>query len=347
MWKRDLTPQEIEISLAKHDEFHKLMDIVTNYFERIGTMRRLAALLLLCLFNILPSITNSQELPALKAQYLHSFGKNGSEPGEFINPTAISVDPKGNVYVADTGNNRIQKLDAYGRVIKFNGGFGWESEQFQRPLDICADNGLDVFVADYENRRIERYDKDLNWISSFYSDATLPEELRFGFPCGIAISIHSELFLVDDENYRVLKLNTERQPDLSFGDFDWGEGKLDQPCKVFVSRDDKVYISDQAAGRVVVFDYYGNYLTHWGDEVLSQPHGLCQTSLGHLLVTDWDNHRIVVFDTAGRVVYNWGSRGDKLGAFNHPADVACHGDKVYVVDCDNHRVQVFNLVLIK
>jgi len=292
-----------------------------------------------------PCITTSQELPQLKVQFSHSFGKQGSNPGEFQNPMAVSVDPKGNVYIADTGNNRIQKLDLYGRVIKFIGGFGWESEQFQNPVDICADNGLDVFVADYENRRIERYDKDLNWISSFYSDETLPEQLRFGFPCGVAISIHGELFLVDDENYRLLKLNTQRQPDLSFGDFDWGEGKLDKPCKVFVGLDDRVYVTDQSAGRIVVFDYFGNYLSHWGDRVLSQPRGLCQTPSGHLLAADWDAHKIVAFDPAGRDLLSWGSKGEKLGAFNHPADVACHADKVYVVDSYNHRIQVFMLIL--
>ena len=301
-------------------------------------------ILVVGLLIALPFCVLSQEKTSIKAIFSYSFGKEGAAPGELLNPMAVSVDPKGNVYVADTGNNRIQKLDAFGKVIKFIGGFGWESEQFQRPLDICADNGLDVFVADYENRRIERYDKDLNWITSFYSDESLPEELHFGFPCGIAISIHSELFLVDDENYRVLKLNTERKPDLTFGDFDWGEGKLDQPCKVYVSPDDKVYVSDQAAGRVVVFDYYGNYLTHWGDGVLSQPRGICQTPSGHILVADWGNHQIVVFDIAGRPVFNWGSLGDKIGAFNHPADVACYGDKVYVADSDNHRVQVFDFV---
>jgi len=306
-------------------------------------MKRLLLIAFSAIF-VLYSLAHSQESAGFKAQFSHSIGRQGSAPGEFLHPMAVSVDPKGQLYVADTGNNRIQKLDAKGKVEKFIGGFGWEREQFQRPVDICADNGLDVFVADYENRRIERYDKDLNWISSFYSSETLPEELQFGFPCGVDISIHGELFLVDDENYRVLKFNTQRESDLSFGDFDWGEGKLDQPCKVLVSRDDKIYVSDQAAGRIVVFDYYGNYLTYWGKGILSQPRGLCQTPSGYILVADWENHRIVVFDPAGRPVYQWGSRGDKLGAFNHPADVACHGDKVYVADSDNHRIQVFSIV---
>lgn len=299
----------------------------------------------LCIILALAIHAYSQESSAFKAQFSHSIGRQGSAAGEFLHPMAISVDPKGQLYVADTGNNRIQKLDSHGKVVRFVGGFGWEREQFQRPVDICADNGLDVFVADYENRRIERYDKDLNWIGSFYSDETLPEELQFGFPCGVDISIHGELFLVDDENYRVLKFNTQREPDLSFGDFDWGEGKLEQPCKVLVSRDDKVYVSDQAAGRIVVFDYYGNYLTYWGKGILSHPQGLCQTPSGHILVADGENHRIVVFDPAGRPVYHWGSLGDKLGAFNHPVDVACHGDKVLVADSDNHRIQVFTILI--
>ena len=302
-------------------------------------------ILLISLFLVYPIPDQAQEKVVIK--FLYSFGGEGIDPGFLNNPMGISIDPQGNIYIADTGNNRIQKLDAYGQVINFIGGFGWDSEQFQKPVDIWANNGLDVFVADYENRRIERYDKDLNWISSLYSDSRLPEELHFGFPCGIANSIHGELFLTDDENYRVLKFSTERIPILNFGGFDWGEGKLEKPCKILVTKDDKVYVTDLSAGCIVEYDYYGNFLMRWGESVLSQPSGICKTLTGHLVITDKGTDQIVVFDRTGRVICQWGSGGDKLGAFKNPADVACFADKLFVVDSGNHRVQVFSLTIYK
>jgi DNA-binding beta-propeller fold protein YncE len=45
------------------------------------------------------------------------WGKKGAAPGEFDAPEAICVDKEGNVYVADTGNNRVQKFDANGKFL--------------------------------------------------------------------------------------------------------------------------------------------------------------------------------------------------------------------------------------
>ena len=134
---------------------------------------------------------------AMSLLFLFSFGSYKIENIPISNPQSISVDPKGNIYLADTGNNRIIKYSQEGHFIKSIGGFGWDKEQFDTPMDICAKSVLDVFIADYNNHRIERYDKDLNYISSFYSDESQNENLQFGFPVGVSVSIHGELILID------------------------------------------------------------------------------------------------------------------------------------------------------
>jgi peptidylamidoglycolate lyase len=51
-------------------------------------------------------------------KYLFEWGKKGSKPGEFNIPHAIDMDAKGNVYVADRQNNRIQEFDAQGKFLR-------------------------------------------------------------------------------------------------------------------------------------------------------------------------------------------------------------------------------------
>jgi DNA-binding beta-propeller fold protein YncE len=46
--------------------------------------------------------------------FFTTWGSTGSGAGQFTYPTGISVDGNGNVYVADTGNNRIQKFTSQG-----------------------------------------------------------------------------------------------------------------------------------------------------------------------------------------------------------------------------------------
>ncbi|MFQ5649911.1 MAG: NHL repeat-containing protein [bacterium] len=257
-------------------------------------------------------------------------------------PQAFAVDSDGNVYVVDTGHNRVVKFDRDGEIVAAVGGFGWEREAFDRPQDISVKTMLDIFIADYNNERIERYDRDLNFISSLTVDETQPENLRFGFPAGVDISKHGELFICDNENNRILKLNALGDPVLSFGDFNWGEGRLQAPARIEITADDRVYVSDREANDIVVYDYYGNYLSRFGADKLRQPGGLAwYRSL--LLVADSGHDRVAVFDQGQRLVFGWGTKGEKAGAFEAAMDVAVYEQKIYVLDSNNNRIQVFKL----
>ncbi len=275
-------------------------------------------------------------------KFLFAFPDAASQGLSLAQPQALAIDPEGQVYVVDAGNHRIVKFDAAGNFQQTVGGFGWERQQFDRPLDATAKTGLDLFVADYNNERIERYDLKLNFISSLYSDETLPAALQFGFPSGVDISRHGEIFIVDTENNRVLKLNSAGRPDVSFGDFNWGAGQLQQPAKIEVSAADQVFVSDLKANAIVVFDYYGNFVTRFGSDALLKPSGLAAAD-GYLYVADSGHHQVAVFNQQHQLVFRWGELGSQFGAFNEPVDVGIHRGKIFVLDAGNARVQVFEL----
>jgi DNA-binding beta-propeller fold protein YncE len=277
-------------------------------------------------------------------EYLAVWGEKGDGPGQFQSPQGISVDPAGFLYIADTGNQRIQKLDAMGRFMGQIGGFGWEKEQFDHPVALCASNGLDVFVADYYNQRIERYDKDLHYLASFTSSEEWPEHHRFGFPLDAALSLQGELFCLDGENRRVLKLDVLGNPQSSFGDFDAGEGRLIDPQRLIVSNTEKVYISDEKDGRIVVFDIHGNYLQHFGDGVLERPVGMTFRYPNTILVVDRGPGTIVVFSDSGALTGYIRTESENIPLQVQPYDVAAWRDRLYVLDNKNHRILVFRWV---
>jgi len=277
-------------------------------------------------------------------RFLFSIGEKGDRPGQFNHPLAVASDAPGNIYVADTGNNRLQKFDNSGKLLSFIGGFGWDKEQFQSPVDIFVYNSLDIYLADFENSRIERYDKDLNWITSYYSNDNWESKFQFEFPRSVFMSLHGDFFIVDSQNNRITKLNASFEPELTFGDFDWGQGVLDEPSHIYVTNDDIIYVSDSAAGKIRVYDYYGNFLNNIGKGVLRSPKGLCVTTEGHIFIADSELNQVVVFDKEGRVLLHLGSSGDKFGAFMEPYDVDVNRDRLYVADASNHRIQVFELL---
>lgn len=274
--------------------------------------------------------------------YLFSFGYDKIENISISESKALSIDLNGNIYLADTNNNRIVKFDHEGEFIKTIGGFGWEKEEFDSPIDICAKSSLDILVADHNNHRIERYDKDMNYISSYYSDESLDASLQFAYPAGVAISIHGEIILIDSENKRLLKINSFGQPEMSFGAFSEGKGKLNDPLQIDIGANDRIFVSDESSAAVLVFDYFGNYLTHIGEGLLSRPRGIFIDEQDRLWIADKEQKSIFVFSTSGELILQFSGNQNSVVTIDDPVDIVTYKNRVYVLN--DNKIQVFELI---
>jgi serine/threonine-protein kinase len=96
-------------------------------------------------------------------------GTGGADGGaEFAGPQSLALDCFGDVYVADTFNNRVRMVDPSGQVstVAGNGTEGFADgaggpdgvAEFDNPCAVAADGNGDVFVSDYGNDRIRRID---------------------------------------------------------------------------------------------------------------------------------------------------------------------------------------------
>jgi len=69
-------------------------------------------------------------------------------PGQFASPTGVAVDGQGNVYIVDSGNNRIQKLSPAGEPLAQWGTLVSDPGQFNGPQGVAVDSQGNVYVAD-------------------------------------------------------------------------------------------------------------------------------------------------------------------------------------------------------
>lgn len=88
-----------------------------------------------------------------------AFGANsGAGPSQFRGATDLAVDNRnGDVYVVDSGNNRVQRFDRDGRFISEFGSAGRGNSQFDRPFGIAIDKDGYLFVSDAGNKRIQKF----------------------------------------------------------------------------------------------------------------------------------------------------------------------------------------------
>ena len=281
-------------------------------------------------------------------RHVTSFGRRGNGPGHFYEPSSIAVDPLGNVFVADTGNDRLQKFDERGRYKTEVGGFGWEPGQFNQPSGVATGKGgLEIYVADSRNSRIQVFSSHLRLLG-IVGGRDADGSIVLGTLSGIAVTESGELMVNDLDADQLIQISTYDLEDRSFGGFGYGAGNLSRPQAIAVDGEGRFYVADQENHRVAVFDRFGNYVGEIGKGTLLAPEGVCMGPRELLYVADTGHHRVLVFDrVTGRVAGRIGGPddGNEKGAFKGPRAVAGYRDFLYVLDSGNHRIQKFRVTV--
>jgi DNA-binding beta-propeller fold protein YncE len=136
------------------------------------------------------------------------WGELGAGDGQFWYPRGVATDASGNVYVADTGNNRIQKFDSNGNFISKWSIEGADEGQFSAPYAISTDSGGNVYVS-IGNDRIQKFDSRGNLITEwgYWGRA----EGQFDGPGGIAVDSLGNVYVADSGNDRIEKFSPDEQ----------------------------------------------------------------------------------------------------------------------------------------
>ena len=117
-------------------------------------------------------------------QLKNTIGSSGSGDGQFSYPSGISI--KGDVlYVADSSNNRVQKLTSSGKFLHKFGQKGSGQGQFNRPWGVIIDSNNKLIVSDYDNHRIQIFNEDGGWLLTI--DGKGSGNHRFYSPSSLAL----------------------------------------------------------------------------------------------------------------------------------------------------------------
>ena len=160
--------------------------------------------------NYGPTIHNVQKFDS-NGNFIKEWGSYGSNKGQFKAPIGITVSSSGNVYVADSENNRIQIFDLNGTYQSSWGYYGNGDGQFNNPNDVYIDHNEEVYVADSDNNRIQKFNKYGSFITKFGDYGN--ENGQFNKTFGIAIRINpleisnSNVYVTDVYNHRVQKFS--------------------------------------------------------------------------------------------------------------------------------------------
>ncbi|HUB09657.1 MAG TPA: NHL repeat-containing protein [Myxococcales bacterium] len=218
-------------------------------------------------------------------------GPNGT--ARFDTPFGVGVDAHGDVFVADTFNQRIRRIDPSGNVTTVAGngqaasvdGTGGPSgtASFDYPFDVAADGAGNLYVTDALSNRIRKIDSSGNVTTlagngtAGYADGTggPTGTAEFSYPYGIAVDALGNVFVGDTNNDRIREIDplgnvttlagngTKGSVDGSGGP--GGTAEFHDPLGVAVDAAENVYVADGDGERLRLIDASGDVTTLAGN----------------------------------------------------------------------------------
>jgi tripartite motif-containing protein 71 len=304
--------------------------------------------------------------------YLAQWGGTGSSNGQFSDPSGVAVDGSNYVYVADWGNNRIQKFTSSGGFVAVWGGTsnGTNPGQFYQPYDVTVDSLGNVYVADTTNNRIQKLPAGLdgtvgaNWLT-FGGTSTGTNPGQFNNPIGVGTDASNNLFVTDDYNSRIQKLPAGMDGTVGSNWVTYGgptsgtnPGQFNDPIGLVFNGAGDLYVADSNNQRIQLLPSGSNPAvgTNWvtfgssgtNPGQFNGPIGPGVDVSGNLAVADVFNNRVQILPAGkdGTVGANWvvlGSSGTGNGQFNNPHSIAFDSARnMYVADALNNRIQKFS-----
>jgi uncharacterized protein (TIGR03663 family) len=282
----------------------------------------------------------------------HVLGNAGVGEGQFSAPRAIAIGPDGLLYVADSGNNRIQVLDAQGNFVRSWGSAGTGVGQFQEPWGIAVSDAGRVYVADTWNHRIQVFDQEGNFISTWghFVDTKGEPDAEPGVfwgPRDIALDAEGNVYVTDTGNKRIQEFTPDGQFIAQWGGGGVALGRFEEPTSITFGPDGNVYVADTWNRRVQKFSPDFTPIAEWpiqsweSESPANKPY-LRVDSQGNVYVGDPERYRILVFDSQGKFVMTFGQYGFDTASFALPLGMAFDAtNNLYVVDSDNNRILEF------
>ncbi len=252
-------------------------------------------------------------------------------------PGAVAADRQGNLYIADTMNHRIRKVDAATGVIATIAGTGQHrcsgdgglatAAALNEPAALAVDDRGNLYVADQSNNRVRKVDLNTGTITTvagtgetgYTGDGVPAAEAGLSGPSGLAIGTDGALYIADTFSGRIRRIDPETG------------------------------LISTVAGDGGEYRFSG--LPNEFSTSLSRPYGIALDGAGNLLITDSDSHLIRRWDRKKKIITRMagsgqaqfgGDGGDPLnGSLNYPFGVVVDSaGNVYIADTFNHRVRL-------
>lgn len=257
----------------------------------------------------------------------------GSKPRHVGMPSAMAV--KGDtVYVVDEITNMLLKLNLKAQTVwpfldlaqSFGGAVGG--------IHVTSDG--DMYLSDRVSGQVIRYAQDGQQKQIYRAPGNLKQ------PGNVFVNEENGHLMVLDEMFcRILIFNKFAEPVYVLGGRGETKGHFVLPTSFYVGGN-HVYVTDAVGLQVQRLNLFGESEQVFGLNSLFNPSAVVSDAYGRVYVADATDDYIKIF-VNGRLVAKYGGRGTEQGKFREIRALAVDGDRLYVAEAINRRIQVFKI----
>lgn len=251
------------------------------------------------------------------------------------NPMGVAVDAKGNLFIADTGNNRIREVDDNGIITTVAGGGnsglgdgGAATNAVLTPWGLCLDASGNLYIADGTDSRVRKVDTNGiittiagNGTNDYSGDGGLAVNACMNSPNGVAVDEAGNVYIADSNNHRIRVVSTNGVITTIAGNGNTiysGDGgaatnaSLYYPRDVILDRFGGLFIADSSNGRIrqvhpngIITTVAGGGTGGRGDGGAATnarfiyPWGIALDNSSNLFIADMTDNRIRKVDESG------------------------------------------------
>ncbi|MBI5505235.1 MAG: 6-bladed beta-propeller [Deltaproteobacteria bacterium] len=264
---------------------------------------------------------------------------SGGGETPMVRPTGVSA-ANGRIAVADPGAGLVHLYDpARRRALQLR---SCGEAALAEPVGVVL-LGERVYVADASAARIAVFDLDGDCVAAW----PLESGSR---PAGLAADpARSRIYVAEAGTHRVIGFDPQGNRVLELGRRGAGAAEFNYPTWLAVDGAGNIYVTDALNFRVQIFDPQGRSTGVFGEQgdgsgALSRPKGIGVDRAGHIYLVDALFDAVQIFDREGHYLMVFGGGGREPGHLWLPSGLAIDGDRIYVADSYNQRVQVFRFL---